>query len=199
VAEIETEVKLTVSEADYEQIRRRGEVLECRDQLNVYLQDPSRLQEGFGYLRVRYETRRTPVVTLKIPVAWEGDLRKMVEMEEPLEIMGPGLFPRPMRRVIVAEALPGEMAGHFLDRGIHHLRRLGWMRNRRCIVVLGREGEVELDRTTLPGGMIRYEVEIETDDAEARDALVSRVRAWAPSATMARLGKFSRFLEAIQG
>lgn len=197
MAEIETEIKLTVSEADYHRLRRRGEVLECRDQLNVYLHDPTRLQEGLGYLRVRFETGRAPMVTLKIPVSWEGGVRKMVEMEEPLETMGPGLFPRPMRRVTVADALSGEMAGHFQELGIDRLRRLGWMRNRRCVLALGRAGEVELDRTLLPGGMIRCEVEIETDDEEHRDALVSLVREWAPSATISRLGKFSRFLEAM--
>lgn len=199
MAEIETEVKLTVSETDYRRLQRWGRVLACREQLNVYFHDPSRLQEGLGYLRVRFETERPPVVTLKIPVGWEGGVRRMVEMQGPLGIMGPGLFPRPMRRVVVADALPETMAGHFLDLGIQHLRRLGWMRNRRIILALGGEDEVELDRTLLPDGAIHHEVEIEGDDEGVREALVARVLELAPSAEISRLGKFSRFLEAIGG
>lgn len=197
MTEIETETKLTVSAADYETIRRRGRVLECREQLNIYLHDPERLQEGLGYFRVRFETGKAPVATLKIPMGWDEGIRTMVEMEKPLEAMGPGLFPRPGRIVEVAEDLPPEMAGHFLALDITRLRRLGWMRNRRCLVASGEEGVLELDRTTLPDGSIHFEVEIETSEKEVRAALTARVLEWAPSARISRLGKFSRFLEVV--
>ncbi len=198
VTEIETETKLTVSPADYERIRRRGRVLECREQLNIYLHDPERLQEGLGYFRVRFETGKAPMATLKIPVGWRGGVRTMVEMEKPLAAMGPGLFPRPGRTVEVRDALPPEMAGHFLALDITRLRRLGWMRNRRCLVVVGEEGVLELDRTILPDGSIHFEVEIETSDEAARAALTARIRKWAPSARISGVGKFSRFLEVVE-
>jgi len=196
VAEIEAEVKLTISPEDYHRILASGDLLGCREQLNVYFHDPRRLREGSGFFRVRFETGSPPVATLKIPVDWEGGVRRMVEMEEPLEAMGPGLYPRPRRRVDV-EDLSGEMARHFLAMGVTALVRLGWMRNRRCLVGLGREGVVEVDRTLLPDRTVQYEVEIETSDPGTRKALVERVRDLAPSAAPSSLGKFSRFLEAM--
>ena len=196
MAHIEKETKLTVSREDYDRIRERGRVLECREQLNVYLHDPARLHEGLGYFRVRYETGNDPVATLKIPVGWEGGVRKMLEMERPLREMGPGLFPRPRRRIRVQDDLPGELGQHFLSLGITRLRRLGWMRNLRCVVEVG-VGEVELDRTQLPDGTLLYEVEIETPDDALRTALADKIREWAPSAQESQLGKFSRFLEVM--
>lgn len=198
MAEIETEVKLTISEEDYLRLLEKGRVLECREQLNIYLHDPDRLGEGLGYFRVRFETGKEPVATLKIPVGWEGGVRRMVEMESPLRTLGPGLFPRPRRRVSVEEDLPGEMADHFRNVDITHLDRLGWMRNRRCLVSLGHAGVLELDRTVLPDGSLQFEVEIETPQPEVRESLTSRVRELAPSARISRLGKFSRFLESVQ-
>lgn len=198
MAEIETEVKLTVSEEDYRKILAVGHLLECREQLNVYLHDPGRLEEGLGYFRVRFETGKEPVATLKIPVGWEGGVRRMVEIEKLLRSLGPGLFPRPRRRVSVEEDLPGEMADHFRNLDITHLERLGWMRNRRCLVSLGSAGVVELDRTVLPDGSLQFEAEIETPRREAREALTSRVRELAASARLSRLGKFSRFLEVLR-
>ena len=198
MAEIETEVKLTVSDEDYRRLLEDGDLLECREQLNVYFHDPERLEEGLGYLRVRFQTGKEPVATLKIPVSWEGGVRRMVEMEKPLRALGPGLFPRPRRRVSVEKDLPREMTGHFRNLNITHLHRLGWMRNRRCLVALGDAGVVELDRTVLPDGSLQFEVEIETPRQEAREALTSRVRELAHSAHLSRLGKFSRFLEVVK-
>jgi len=198
LAQIETETKLIVSPEDYDRIRERGRVLECREQLNIYYHDPARLQEGLGYLRIRFETGREPVATLKIPVAWEGAVRRMVEIEEPLRVLGPPLYPRPPREVQVREDLPKEMSGHFHKLEITRLRRLGWMRNLRCVVDVG-SGEVELDRTRLPDGTLQFEVEIETPDDALQLTLTRTIREWAPSATPSRVGKFSRFLETLPG
>jgi hypothetical protein len=194
---IEQETKLTLSAEDYRRIREKGTVLECREQLNIYLHDPSRLEQGLGYFRVRFESGREPVATVKIPVSWEGGVRKMVELERPLREMGPALFPRPRRTVLVEGQLPGEIGRYFQELGITRIRRLGWMRNRRCLVDVG-EGIVELDRTRLPGGIYHHEVEIETENDESRRVLTAVIRSWAPSATESTIGKFSRFLESVQ-
>jgi uncharacterized protein YjbK len=199
MAEIETEAKLTLLREDYLRLREALPVQECREQLNIYLHDPNRLHEGLGYLRVRFETRREPVVTLKVPRGWDGEVREMWEVEEPLHRFGPGLFPRPRRRIEVAMDLTEEMAEHFSSMGITHLRRLGWMRNHRCLVEEGDQGLVELDRTELPGGIVHFEVEVETADQNRMGALLARIRELAPSASASRVGKFSRFLEAIPG
>ena len=199
MAEIEREAKLTLSPGDYQLLERGLAVLESRDQLNVYLHDPDRLEEDLGYLRVRYEAGREAIVTLKIPVGWDGEVREMVEVERPLKGLGPGLYPWPRREVRVESNLPEEMCRHFLAQGISRLRRLGWMRNLRRVLDVDGLGTVELDRTQLPGGAIHYEVEIEQQDEDLLNRLVARIREMAPSAESSRVGKFSLFLEAARG
>jgi hypothetical protein len=194
---LERETKLTVSPEDYRTILERGRVLERRDQLNVYLHDPQRLKDGAGYFRVRYEEGREPVATLKIPAGWHGDTRQMVEVERPLREMGPALHPRPRRWVAVDRDAPEGFREHFRSLGITHLRRLGWMRNLRCVVGLPAGGVVELDRTVLPGGGVLHEVEVESASQETHGIMVERIRQMAPSAEVTRTGKFDRFLEAL--
>ena len=197
MAEIEKDAQLIVSSRDYHRLLEMGNLLGCRDQLNIYLHDPERLGEGLGYLRVRFQTGREPMATLKIPKTWVGAVREMVEIQRPLSEMGSGLRPRPRRTILVAEDLPGQMAGHFSALGITRLRRLGWMRNRRCEIEMGGIGTVELDRTLLPGGNVHHEVEIETPDEDLLRHLIEHVLERAPSAVPSSVGKFSRFLEAV--
>lgn len=193
---IETELKLLLPEGDYQRLRRAGNLLSRTDQLNVYFHDPARLEEDLGYLRVRYETDRPPVATLKIPVGWVGDTRRMEEVERPLADLGPAFFPRPRRWIQVEDDLPEVYRRHFRAMEIRCLRRLGWMRNLRCVVELSPHGTVELDRTRLPGGRIRYEVEIEDPSEETRASLLARVTEVAPGAQVSRVGKFTTFLAA---
>lgn len=194
---LERETKLTLSPQDYQTILARGRVLERRDQLNVYLHDPGRLTEEMGYFRVRFEAGREAVATLKLPAGWDGDTREMVEVERPLRELGPGLSPRPRRWVLVGSGAPEGLMEHFQSVGITRLRRLGWMRNLRCVVELPAGGVVELDRTVLPGGQVLHEVEIEGASQETHTSLVERIQEMAPSAKLSRIGKFDRFLEAL--
>lgn len=194
---IEKETKLVLSAEEYRRIKASGRVLECRDQLNIYFRDPLRSREDPGYFRVRFESGRYPVATLKIPLGWRGEMREMLEVERPLSQMGPSLYPRPGRWVPVDAHLPQEFLGHFREQGVKRLRRLGWMRNHRCVVELEGLGTVELDRTELPGGTVHFEVEVETSSAELHEALVMRVGAIVPSARFSKTGKFSRFLSAL--
>jgi len=194
---IEKETKLVLSPEDYMRIREGGRVVECRDQLNIYLHDPLRLREDLGYFRVRFERGRDPVATLKIPVGWKGEMREMLEVERPLSELGPALFPRPRRWVTVNTDEPEGFMEHFEGLGIKRLRRLGWMRNHRCVIALEGLGTVELDRTVLPDGRVHHEVEIENPSEEKHQALVERVRVLAPSASFSRVGKFSRFMAAV--
>ena len=193
---IEMETKLVLSPEDYLRIREGERVVEWRDQLNIYLHDPLRLREDLGYLRVRFESGLDSVATLKIPVGWRGEMREMVEVERPLSELGPALFPRPRRWVMVDTDLPEGFMEHFQASGIRRIRRLGWLRNYRCVIELEALGTVELDRSVLPDGGLHYEVEIENPSEEKHQALVERVRALAPSASFSRVGKFSRFMSA---
>jgi hypothetical protein len=193
---IEKETKLVISAQDYEKLRWGGNVQQCRDQLNIYLHDPVRVRESLGYLRVRFESGRAPSATLKIPAGWRGDMREMVEVERPLSELGPALFPRPRRWVTVDTGVPEGFMEHFRNLGITRLRRLGWMRNLRCLLACRDLGTVELDRTVLPGGEVLHEVEIEHPVDEVHQALVEGVRDMAPSARFTREGKFTRFLAA---
>ena len=194
---LERETKLSLSAEDYERILERCRVLECRDQLNVYLHDADRLREDSGYFRVRFESGRAPVATLKIPAGWRGDIREMVEVERPLEEMGPTLYPWPRRWVVVDTGVPPGFMEHLQALGIVRLRRLGWMRNLRCVLELDSGGVVELDRTTLPGGEVVHEVEIESPSEEVHARLAAGVRELAPSAQISTMGKFTRFLAAL--
>lgn len=197
MSNIERETKLVISVEDYRRFLEAGRVVECTDQLNVYLHDPNRLGLKMGHFRVRFETNREPMATLKIPIGWKGEMREMIEVERPLSEMGPALFPRPRRWVPIEANVPEGFVEHFQSLGISHLRRLGWMRNRRCLIELGSQGRVELDRTSLPGGKLHFEVEIENPSEEEHVALVAEVRAMAPSATFTRIGKFSRFIAEV--
>jgi len=194
---LERETKLSLTAEDYERILAGTRILECREQLNVYLHDPARLREDLGYFRVRFESGRAPVATLKIPAGWRGDIREMVEVERPLEEMGPALYPWPRRWVVVDTGVPPGFMEHFQALGIVRLRRLGWMRNLRCLAELEQGGVVELDRTTLPGGNVVHEVEIESPNEAMHARLAARVRELAPSARVSTLGKFPRFLAAL--
>ena len=210
---LEQETKLLISPDDYRRILEVGTVRECTDQLNVYLHDPDRLAERGETFRVRFETGRDPVATLKLPVAWKGGMRQMVEVERPLSELGPGFHPRPRRWIPIDAHVPEGFMEHLQALGITRVRRLGWMRNRRCVVELpGRTAEespphgaddpsqggtVEVDRYTLPGGEVLHEVEIEHPVEAVHRMLVARVKELAPSAEVTRMGKFSRFLEAL--
>jgi hypothetical protein len=124
-------------------------------------------------------------------------MREMLEIERPLSEMGPALFPRPKRWISVEPGLPPEFSEHFRNLGILRIRRLGWMRNHRCLLALDEVGQVELDRTRLPDGRLHFEAEIEEPSEARHQALVSRVKAMAPSAKGTRIGKFTRFVASL--
>ena len=194
---IEKETKLVLSAEDYRSILEGGRIVEATDQLNIYFHDPLRLRDEVGYFRVRFESGRIPVATIKIPVRWRGEMREMVEIERPLSELGPDLFPRPRRWVRVDPGLAEGFMEHFQGLGIRRLRRLGWMRNQRCVIDFGALGTVELDRAVLPDQKVLYEVEIENPSDEKHLGLVAKVKDLAPSARHTRVGKFSRFMSAV--
>ncbi len=194
---IEKETKLEISPEDYERVLESGELLETQDQLNVYLQDPARLREDLGYLRVRFEAGREAMATLKVQVGWKGETREMLEVERPLSELGAGFFPRPRRWVSVRADAPEGLMEHLQGMGITRLRRLGWVRNLRHVVAWEGLGSVELDRTVLPDGSVSFEVEIDNPREQVHRTLVDKIKEVAPSATLSRIGKFSRFLSAM--
>jgi len=196
--QLERETKLVLSAADHARLLSQFPVVECSEQLNVYYLDPDRLEEEVGYFRVRFSSSGQALATLKLPMGWRGEMREMVEVEQPLADLGPALYPRPPRWIEVASDLPDAFAGLLSPLGIVRLRRLGWMRNRRCVLDLSPHGTVELDRVVLPGGGLHFEAEIEDPHEERHLRLVERIRTMAPSAAYSRKGKVTRFLEEIE-
>jgi hypothetical protein len=194
---IERETKLELSAEEYGRLLASADLEEVRDQLNIYLHDPSRLGEDLGYFRVRFEAGRDAVATLKIPVGWRGQMREMLEVERPLSELGFGFFPRPRRWVVLDSRTPEGLLEHFQGLGITRLRRLGWMRNLRHVLHWEGLGSAELDRTVLPDGTVHHEVEIDDPREESHHALVRKIKEVAPSASFTKVGKFSRFLSAI--
>jgi hypothetical protein len=197
MSSIERETKLLISPEDYRGILGTAAEPEPRDQLNIYLLDPSLLHAETGYVRVRFETGRPGLATLKVPVGWSGHVREMLELEYLLSEFGPGLHPRPRRWVTLDTDGPEDFLGHLRSMGMTRLRRLGWMRNLRTVVRLPEGDEVEVDRTILPDGRVHYEVEIEHPVKKRHHSLVELVRAMAPSARVSKTGKFNLFLSAL--
>jgi hypothetical protein len=196
VSPLERETKLVISPEDYHALLRSGSVLERRDQLNIYLHDPARLGEEMGYVRVRFEPPADPMVTLKIPVGWRGDVREMIEVERPLSEFGPSLHPRPRRWVRLDEPAPEGFLEHLRALGVSRLRRLGWTRNLRCTLEVEPGIRIDLDRAVFPGRVQLHEVEIESPHEEIHKRGVAAVAALAPSARPTKIGKFTRFLVA---
>jgi hypothetical protein len=76
------------------------------------------------------------------------------------------------------------------------LHRVGWVRNRRLLILISGVGHLELDRLELPDGTVVHEAEIECADVPTHERLVELIRIHFPAAKASRLSKFQRFRNA---
>ncbi len=196
MSSIETELKLLLSEEEYERLRREAENPLVQGPAERLLARSRPPRGGPGLFPIRYRNGSVP--------GGDPEDSRRLGWGHAKDAGGGAAAGRPgacslstsRRWIHVERDLPEAFRGHFQRLGIRRLRRLGWMRNLRCVVELEPTGSVELDRTVLPGGRVRHEVEIEDPSPESRAALQSMIMALAPGARVSRVGKFSSFLAA---
>lgn len=189
---IERETKLMLDEADFRRLRSHGEVRSVTRQLNIYYDDGEALSSRGMTFRIRQRSDGPPVLTLKTRVSEDGGYRESSEHEEPLRPAAAWRAAARPLRISVERDLPPAYARLIRPLGVTELRRLGCLRNERTVIRIP-EGELELDRSTLPHGEVVHEAEIEEDDPAAHQRLVDAVMAIAPSARPSTTGKFGRF------
>lgn len=192
VVNLEVETKLALTRDDYERLVSACTVKRVVDQLNVYYDVGGVLADKAITLRVRYCGGRTPVITMKLPHAYNGEAREMLEIEEPCE------GDRLGRSISVRSDLSHRFWAPLQELGIDALCRVGWLRTLRLIVDLPGGAEVELDKVALPDGSLYYEAEIESPDLATHVRVAKTLRALATHSQLSTLSKFERFTEAVR-
>jgi uncharacterized protein YjbK len=195
---LEVETKFELTAAGFERLKSAGSVSRCEEQLNVYYDAEWRLADISSTLRIRFFDASAPILTLKIPVAENGDQRVMREFEvalRPHELrLGRSCHPP---RIDVEHELPQEFGEWLLVLGVKQVERMGWVRNTRVVLNVQSVGQLELDRLELPDGTVIYEAEIESRDDCVHERLARFVCRYAPDAKPSRVSKFQRFRKAV--
>ena len=189
---LERESKFVISEGDFHTLLSKSHLLKKISQLNIYYDCDWHLSRSSVTFRVRFEAGRSPVVTLKVPRGSANGVREMSEYEmdrdDVLE------WHPPHRHLDVRKDLPEEWRDYIEGLGVHHLMRVGWMRNDRFVVVVDDGLRLELDRSRLPDGSIAYEAEIDDEQETVHDRLTDFILKWAPEARPSNISKFQRFV-----
>lgn len=193
--EVETKFELTAN--GFECLKAIGRVCRREDQLNVYYDAEWKLANNSATLRIRFHDRSNPVLTLKIPICRSGAQRVMRELEIALSRQGPMLLrSQHPTSIDVERDLPKELGQYLLCIGVHHVQRVGWVRNTRLVLEISDVGYIELDRLELPDGSVVHEAEIETESAWAQERLAQIVCRHVPDAKPSTANKFQRFRQA---
>jgi uncharacterized protein YjbK len=192
----EIETKLELDEAGFERLKTLGRVASKQDQLNVYYDCGWRLADAAATCRVRFCGPSDPVLTVKVPVSHSGEQRVMREFDAPVGA-GCEAAANVRRRIDVRVDLPGPVSEALLALSIDFVERVGWVRNRRWVLIFDAIGEIELDELRLPDGTTVFESEIEADDPSVHEALATFIRREVPSARPSKLSKFQRFRQAV--
>ncbi|MDR3405736.1 MAG: CYTH domain-containing protein [Chthoniobacter sp.] len=187
---LETETKLELDRRDFEGLLEGATIRKRIDQLNVYYDSGEELSRVAATFRIRYSSRRTAVMTLKLPVENSTGPRKCVEIEQQIENTK-------SRSVMLDQDLPEEFSNSLKQLGIECLARVGWMRTCRYVVLID-DIEVELDEVRLPSGKKYFEVEIESDRPEVHELATRLVYSRATSARPSHVSKYQRFVEAVR-
>lgn len=189
---IEAETKFQLDAAGARAVLAAGRVDRCIDQLNVYYDWEWRLADQGATFRMRLEGNGVPTMTLKVPLrSTLNGPRRMVELE--LVTAQLSLWPSSRRFIDVRMDLWDAFVDPLLGLGLLRLARVGWLRNKRNVIVFPGVGTLELDVLRLPGGAVYYEVEIESPDPLIHKQLSTVVSRLAPQATPARSSKFALF------
>jgi hypothetical protein len=197
--EIEIELKVTVRAEDLDRLRAASRPVRAEPQVNVYYDSPDlRIGADGGSCRVRI-TPGHAGFTLKKPIGQDVPRRCLELPADPRAVFPPGRF-LPRRVRVGALGVP-RIESALLSFGVHELVRLGAMRCRREIVILGGERgpETALDTVRLPDGTVFHEVEVEAVDG---DLVPLRLAAGfignlCPGSTPSDRSKYQRFLEVV--
>lgn len=194
---IEVESKWTISQRGYYQLMSWCSHVKSIDQLNVYFDEQWTLADAGATCRIRCAPHLRPMFTLKLPVSWDkGGTRRSIEIESPVQVA----FTNFSLFVLAFNSahLNSEVRNALHQLNVSTLRRVGRMRNIRHVLALPSGDHFELDKFTLPGREVVYEVEIEDVDDDRRASIVSAICDLDPSAFPSRLSKFQRFTEAAR-
>jgi uncharacterized protein YjbK len=190
---IENETKFELDASEFDRLRAAAQVARLEDQLNVYFDKGWRLANLAATFRVRL-VDNSPVMTFKLPAVWSNEnKRTTLELEYSLGDADECEWFERSKSIDVETELPPDMAEALLTLGVNTLQRVGEMRNRRYVMLVGDLGQVELDEVLLPNGEKAYEAEIEGDDDQTRSRLVDWIRREAPNARPSTATKFQRF------
>jgi hypothetical protein len=192
----EVESKFELDASGFEELVKAAPPSKEIDQLNVYYDKACRLAKHRATFRVRFTPAEPPVLALKLPVSWEHGKRVMKEFEF-------RAGDRPQSRSLarsyidVGRELPPAVSEMLLELGINSLYRVGWLRNRRHVLLVKGLGIVEVDKLELPNGRQEYEAEVEAADPVLHERLAHWVCSHAPTARPSTKSKFERLLDAV--
>ncbi len=190
----ELESKLEISDKDFQRLKSVSLVKSYLDHLNIYYDHNNLLSGSAVTFRIRLSRNSTPKMTLKIPVQHVQGRREALEIESSVEANGVKLR---AKNFDVERDLPTEFRERFIELGVQHLERMGWMRTHRWLVQLPDGPEIELDQVYLPNGEIFYEAEIEGDDQQEHQKAVEIIFKHAASARPSSYSKYERFTKAL--
>lgn len=197
-AQREVESKWALTAAGFEALVSSCREIRAVDQLNIYFDDSWALARAGATCRLRLAPCQVGVFTLKLPGTWTTDgTRSAREIEMPVPdvfVAHYSLF----RVEIDRSSLAPEFSDALRPLNVSRLARVGRMRNRRRLMQLPSGASFELDRFSLPGGEVGYEVEVEEPDDRLRSEVVALIRGLVPSARPSTTSKFQRFTEAAQ-
>lgn len=193
----EVEAKWSVSERGFNLLLRNFQLMGCTEQLNVYFDENAILARTGATCRFRFEPQKNMMFTLKLPGIWSKDgTRTAFEIEMPANDAFMGNL-SVFGLAFDVTALKSDIRQPLQALNVSRLCRVGRMRNSRHTLQLPSGGVFELDSFSLPGGDIRYEVEVEQPDAMERKVVVETVRQIVPDAIPSNQSKFQRFSDAV--
>lgn len=194
----EVESKWSISSSGFDLLLATFRTLRSIDQLNIYFDQSWVLARAGATCRLRLAPQEWGMFTLKLPGSWTKDgTRKAVELEMPAYEVFAGDFSLYRAEIDRMQLVP-EVRDALQPLNVSRLARVGCMRNTRHVLELPSGGTFELDRFSLPGGAVGYEVEVEEADDDLRAAVVASIRQLVPTATPSGVSKFQRFTEAAQ-
>lgn len=196
LAQCEVESKWLISSKGFDALKSSCLTLRRTDQLNIYFDQSWILARAGATCRLRLARQQVGLFMLKLPGVWGTDgTRKAIELEMSANAVcvgGLSLY----QSEIDGALLAGEIRDALQQLNVSRLARVGRMRNTRHVLQLPSGGIFELDRFSLPGGEICYEVEVEEANDEVRGATVGAIRQFDPTARPSSTSKFQRFTEA---